>query len=168
MPEFDSADGAGDIVGAFTYAKELVSGAATLLEDAPAVGVVCKTFLAFESLVERAKSNKDELVVLLELCRIIFKGILERRLDSSGRTALHEGLDALARHVERAKVVANMCSGKRMKRLSQLTLSRKISKEIAAVRRDVLDFSAAVNVVINKHLHVSTGVISAERAVTPL
>ncbi|CAM9532245.1 unnamed protein product [Scytosiphon promiscuus] len=141
-------------IGVLVYAQELFSGTATLLEDVPAVGVVCKALLGFEALVERAKRNKDELVVLRELCEVVFKGlILGRRLDSSGRTGVHDGLDALASQVERAKAVANLCRPEGMNKISQLVLSRKVYKEIAAVRKDLLDFSAAVNVVITNELH---------------
>lgn len=153
-------------IGVLTYAQELVSGTATLLEDLPAVGVVCKSLLAFESLVERARTNKEELVVLRELCEVVFNAlVVERRSEPWERTGLQDGLDALARHVERAKAVANLCHGNRFK---QLALSRKICKEIAAVRKDVLDFSATINVVITNDLHVSECFLQSEREKTRL
>lgn len=145
----------GDL-GVLTYAKEVVSGAAALLQEFPAVGELCKTFLSFEQLVETAKSNRDELVILRELCDVVIKGVLER---CSERSDPYEGLAALGVHVEKAKAVAKQCSsGGGVK---QFVMSRKTSKDIAAVKKKILDLSIMVNLVISNDLHVSVFCVAA-------
>lgn len=142
----------GDL-GVLTYAQEVVSGAASLLQEFPAVGELCKTFLSFEQLVETAKSNKEELVVLHELCDVVIKGVLER---CSDRSDPYEGLAALVVHVEKAKAVAKQCSKGGV--VKQVVMSRKTSRDIAAVKKKILDLSIMINMVIGNDLHVS-GVI---------
>lgn len=141
-------------VGALTYAKEIVSGAATLFQEVPVVGEVCAAFLAFEQLVKTATSNQEDLAVLVELCDVVIKGVLERCSERS--PALEEALRKLEKHVKGAEVVAQLCHGKGVKRvLQQVTLSGKISRDIAAVKQNVLDISIAISLVLSHDLHVS-------------
>lgn len=60
-----------------TNAREIVRGAASLLEEVPVAGDVCVTFLAFEELVGTAKGNKEEFsVIRLLLCDVAIKSVL--------------------------------------------------------------------------------------------
>lgn len=139
----------GDL-GVLSYAQEVTSGVASLLQEFPAVGELCKTFLSFEQLVETAKSNKEELAVLRELCDVVIKGVLER---CSDRSDPYEGLAALAVHVERAKAVAKQCGKGGV--VKQVIMSRKTSRDIASVKKKILDLSIMINMVIGNDLHVS-------------
>lgn len=137
-------------VGFGTYAQEIGSQAAVLFQEVPAVSILFKTFLAFEQVVETAKSNKDELNILRQLCSVVINGVLERCSERSA--ALEEGCRKLGEYVKGAKDVAELCKGGVMKKL---VLSRRISRDIATVKQNVLDFSVAINVVIGSDLHVS-------------
>lgn len=162
-------------VSFFTYLLEGVSGAAVLLQEAPVavatevavvlqevpvVGLVCKTFLLLEQLVETAKSNKGDLATLRDLCDVVINGVLEKQ--RSGRSGLlGEGFTKLQGHVERATEVATLCCGGRVKRL---VLARKICTDIAAVRKDVLAFCTANNLVLADDIHVSASIHFCECA----
>lgn len=155
-------------VSFFTYVREVVVGTATVMQDAPLavmteaahlveevpfVGIVCKTFLAFEQLVDTARSNKDDLGVLLELVEVVVEGVLDRRSDRSG---LFAGFRALETHVKKAEEVAKLCNGNRVRdKVKQAVLARKICKDIAAVKDSVESFCAANNLVLGNDLHVS-------------
>ncbi len=150
-------------VSFFTYIREVVSETATLLQEAPVavtseaaglvqevpiVGIVCKTFLSLEQLVETAKGNKDELAVLLELCGVVIEGLLDKRADRSG---LFKGFKALEKCVSSAKAVAKRCNGL----VKPFILARKICKEIASVRSDLLAFCTMNDLVLTNDIHVS-------------
>lgn len=143
-------------VGVLTYVHEVSAGAATLLQEVPIVGSVCRTFLSLEQLVETANSNKEELAVLCKLCDVVIKGVLTRRWGSLGKP-VEKGLEKLKTHVDKAEAVAPLCNevGIGKKGVKQFMLHRKIRKEIAAVRKNVLDFSTTNNLVLTKDLHVS-------------
>ena len=143
-------------VGMFTYAREFAAGAATLFQEVPIAGEVFATFLAFEQLVDTARSNKEELVVLRELCDVVIKGVLEQCAERA--SVLEESFQKLKKYVNGAKEAAEQCKGG----MKQLILSRKISKDIAAVRKNVLDFSVAINIVIGQDLSVSWSVFVVE------
>lgn len=149
----------------FSYVREIVLGAATMVQDAPlavtaeaaclmqevpVAGLACKTFLAFEQLVDTAKSNKEDLATLRDLCEVVIEGVLEKRSGPPG--LLEEGFTKLREHVGRAEDVAKLCNG----RARQFFLARKICKDIAAVRNDVLAFCAANNLVLANGIHVSS------------
>lgn len=123
-------------------------------EVVPGIGAVCKTLLIVEGLVHTARSNKDELAVLLELCDVVSRGALDR---CSNRSGEFHGLTALAKHVDSVKDIAERCNykGGRLAALGRVALSRKISKDIAAVRANVRDFATANNFALNTGLHVS-------------
>lgn len=155
-------------VSFFAYLREAVSGAATLLQEAPqavaleaaylvqevpVVGIVCKTFLALEQFVETARRNKDDLATLRDLCGVVVAGVLDKRSDHAG--LFEEGLVALEKHVKKAEEVAQLCNGGRVK---QLVLARRICKDIISVRNDVLAFCTANDVVITNAVHVSRNV----------
>lgn len=157
----------------FTYVREVISEttatlkemplavaleAAGLVKDVPIVSIVCKTFLSFEQLVETARSNKEDLATLLELCGVVIEGLLDKRSD---RTGLFKGFTALENHVNKAKEVANLCNG----RVRRLILPGKICREIIAVRNDILAFCTAINLVFAHDTHVSKSV-SVALAVT--
>lgn len=143
----------GKKVSALTYVQETVSGAAALLQDVPIVGDVCKTYLSFEQLVETAKNNKAELAVLRELCDVVIRGVLDKRSDRSG---LFKGFAALEKHVGKAERVARLCNGVGIQAIKRFVLARKICRDIASVRKNVLDLSTANNLVLTNDLHVST------------
>lgn len=138
-------------VGVLNYVGETVANAAAVLQAVPVVGAVCATFLSFEQLVDRAKSNKQELVVLRELCDFVIKWVLNRRSGSSG--LLREAFLTLEKYVERGNAVANQCSS--CGGVRNFILSRKICKAISSVRNDVLHFCATINLAVNSDLHVS-------------
>lgn len=142
-------------VGVLTYVQEVAVGAAALLQAAPVVGDVCATLLAFGQLVDTAKSNKEELAVLRELCDVVIKGFLTR---SSGlQEEAAQGFQSLKQHVDKAKTVAKLCNGVGIRKgVKKFILAGKICKDIAAVRKNVHDFSAANNLVLTHALHVST------------
>lgn len=150
-------------VSFFACVREVVSGTGTLLQEAPValaaeaaglvqevpiVGIVCKTFLSLEQLVETAKSNKDDLAVLLELCDVMIKGLLDKRED---RLGLFKGFVALEKCVSSAKQIAKLCNGRPSK---LFILTRKICKDIASVRSDLLAFAAANLAVLAVETHV--------------
>lgn len=152
-----------DKVSVFTCVREALSGTVAVLQEAPLavatettglmqevplVGIVCKTFLSFEKLVDTARSNKENLAVLRDLCDVVIKGVLDKRSD---RSVLLKGFKALEKHTKRAKEVAKLCNG----RVKPFLLASKICKEIAAVRKDVLDFLTANELVLANELHVS-------------
>ena len=157
-------------VSFFTYVREVVSETAILLQEAPVavaaeaanlvqevpiVGIVCKTFLSLEQLVETAKSNKDDLAALLELCGVVIKDVLDKRSERSG---LHIGFEALEKHVKKAEKVALLCNGESMgDKMKQWILARKICKDIAGARSDVLAFCTANNLVLANETHVRVG-----------
>lgn len=138
-----------------TYVQVTVSGAATLLQEVPIVGSVCKTSLSFEQLVETAKNNKAELGILCELCDVVIKGVLDKRSDRSG---LFKGFVTLEKHVGKAERVARLCNGVGIQAIKRFVLARKICRDIASVRKNVLDFSTANNLVLTNDLHVSKNV----------
>lgn len=131
-------------------AVAVMSEVASLLEDVPIVGFVCKTFLAFEQLVGTAKSNKEDLVVLRDMCEVVITGVLDKRSD---RSDLLKGFEALDKHVRKAKEVARQCNTNG--RMKQFLLAGKICKEISAVRSDVLAFSTVNSLVLDNDINVS-------------
>ncbi|CAM9684496.1 unnamed protein product, partial [Ectocarpus fasciculatus] len=134
-------------VGVLAYVQEVAVGAVTLLQAAPVVGDVCATLLAFGQLVDEARSNKEELAVLRKLCDVVIKGFLKR---SSGLPAeAAHGFEDLKEHVAKAETVAKLCS----KGGTKFVLARKICKDIAAIRKNVLDFSVAYNLVLTNAVH---------------
>lgn len=136
-------------VGVSTYVQEIASGSCTVFQQIPTVSILCQTLLALEQLVETAKGNRGELVALVELCDVVTRGVLDR---CSGGSGLYAGLAALGKHVERAKVVAGLCN---RGAVSRFVLSRKIARDIAAVRSDVLAFSTVNNLAITTAIYVS-------------
>lgn len=142
----------------FAFIREFTAGAATLLQEIPAVGIACKTYLAFEDLVQTATSNKLELGVLQELCGLVLKRYVKRCTDNKQREhrgGLRDELVALENHIKSAEDVAGLCNGKGLKRLRHLTLCRKICNEITSVRKNVLEFCTVNNLVLTNELHVS-------------
>eukprot|EP00752_Nemacystus_decipiens_P008095 g7236.t1 len=153
-------------VSFFTYLREFVSGTAMLLQDMPVtvateaaglikdvpiVGMVCKSFLSFEQLVQTARSNKDDLAVLLELCDVVITGVLDNR---SERPVLFKGFVALEKHVKKAGKVAKRCNGVGIKdKMRQFVLARSICRDIVSVRNDVLAFCTANNLVLANDIH---------------
>lgn len=128
------------------------SEAAGLVQEVPVVGIVCKTFLSFEQLVETATSNKDDLAVLRELCDVTIRGVLDKRSD---RSDLIQGLSALENHVQKAEDVAKLCNV-RSKELRRFVLARSICEDIASARNDVISFCKANALVLANDTHVST------------
>lgn len=155
-------------VSFFSYLRDFVSGtafllqdmpvtvateAAGLIKDVPIVGMVCKTFLSFEQLVQTARSNKEDLAVLLELCDVVITGVLDNREE---RPALFKGFVALEKHVKKAGKVAKRCNGVGLKdKMRQFVLARSICRDIVSVRNDVLAFCTANNLVLANEIHVS-------------
>lgn len=109
--------------------------------------------------METAKNIKEELAVLRELCDVAIKGMLTRSSGSFEESEL-QGLRKLKENVDKAEADAGLCNGvgfkQAIKTIKQFILTRKICKEIAAVRKNVLDFSTTNNVVLTSGLHVST------------
>lgn len=137
------------------YVREVVSGACAVFEEAPAVGLVCKTLLSVERLVFTAKGNRKELAVLLELCDVVTRGALNQwSMASAVGPGVSEGAAALRRHVEGAKRVAAMCNkGK----IARFALGRKISRSIVSVKTNVVNFATVHNLSLSAGLHVRAG-----------
>ncbi len=132
----------------------IASEAAGLLQEVPIVGIVCKTFLAVEQLVDTASSNKEDLTTLRDLCGAGIKGVLDKRKSSPG--LLKQGFAKLEEHVLKAEEVAKLCSGDRTRdKLKRFALARKISKDIAAARSDILAFCTVNTLVLADDTHVS-------------
>lgn len=149
----------------FSYVRESVSGTATLLENAPlavatevahvmqevpVVGIVCRTYLLLEQLVDTARSNKEELATLRDLCEAVIKGVLDKRSNSG---LLQEGFTKLREHVQKAKEVAQLCN-KQKRGVAKYVLARKTCNEIATVRSNVLAFCTTSNLVLTDDIHV--------------
>ncbi|CAM9443742.1 unnamed protein product, partial [Ectocarpus fasciculatus] len=138
-------------VSIFEYIRELAAGTATLLQEVPAVGIACKTYLAFEDLVQTATCNKHELSVLSELCALVLKRYVERcAAEQREDRGLHE---ELVNHIKSAEDVAGLCNGKGLKRLKQLALCRRICNDITSVRKNVLDFCTVNNLILSSEIH---------------
>ncbi|CAN0537477.1 unnamed protein product [Ectocarpus sp. 12 AP-2014] len=103
-------------VSFFAYLREVVSGVATVLQEAPqavaleaaylvqevpVVGIVCKTFLSLEQFVEMARSNKEDLATLRDLCAVVITGVLDKRSEQSG--LFKDGFLALEKHVKKQR-----------------------------------------------------------------
>eukprot|EP00752_Nemacystus_decipiens_P012587 g11147.t1 len=130
-------------------------------EALPVVGSLCETFLAFEQLVDTARSNKGALSVLRELFEVVIKGVLDKR---SGRSGLpKEGFEKLKEHVGRAEQVAKLCNGVGIKgSVKCFVLARKISDGIAAVRSHVLAFCSANNLALADDTHAQVGKLASD------
>eukprot|EP00752_Nemacystus_decipiens_P005701 g5159.t1 len=136
-------------VSFWKYAQEMAAGTATFLQEVPAevvpvVGHMGKAFLAFEQLVETAKSNQQDLVVLRNLCDVVVRGVLTPRANRAGLPK--DGFLKLRECVDRAEGVAALCNG--VGRWKRTVLSRKIMKDIAGIRQDLLDFCAMHQLVL--------------------
>ncbi|CAN0014526.1 unnamed protein product, partial [Ectocarpus sp. 6 AP-2014] len=140
-------------VSVLTYIREFAAGAATLLQEIPAVGIACKTYLAFEDLVQTATSNKLELAVLGELIDLILQRYVKRWAEREHQGRLREEVIALEKHLKSAEGVAGLCNGRGLKRLKQLALCRRICNEIESVRKKVLHFCTINNLVLTSELH---------------
>lgn len=136
---------------ALIYAQEVLGTAAKLFGAVPGAEAVCATYLAFEELVETAKSNKEDLAVLRELCDVVIKSFLRERCSENYSPEIEQSFQSLERYMEGAREIAQECNG----RVNRIALSRKISKDIAAVRKNVLDFSVMISVALAHDLHVS-------------
>ncbi|CAN0454055.1 unnamed protein product, partial [Ectocarpus sp. 8 AP-2014] len=139
-------------VSVLTYIREFTAGAATLLQEIPAVGIACKTYLAFEDLVQTATSNKLELCVLGELIELVLQRYVKRCAEREHR-GVREELVALENHIKSAEGVAGLCNGKGLKRLKHLTLCRRICNEIESVRKNVVHFCTINNLILSSELH---------------
>lgn len=125
-----------------------------MVESVPVVGVVCKSLLLFEQLVKTANSNRAELVVVLDLCDVLIKGVLKKQASGSD---LREGFAKLKEHVEKANGAAKLCNRTGIKAgVVNLFLAGKICKDIAAVKKNILDLCTANDLVLTNELHVST------------
>lgn len=140
--------------GVLMYVQEVVSGAATLLQQVPVVGGVCATFLSLQKLVETARSNEEDLANLCDLCDVVIKGVLDKHSDRSG---LYQGFVALEVHVKKAEEVAKRCNGVGRKRsLKRFFLTRKTSDAIAAIRSNILSLTTANTLALTEETLVST------------
>ena len=135
---------------ALSYAREFLATAATLFQEVPLAGEMCATFLAFEELVDTAKSRKEDLAVLRELCDVVIKSVL-RGISWGNSCGIEEALRRLKEHMDGARDVAQLCNG----RVKQFLLSRKISRDLVAIKQKLLDFSTVINVSLTHELHVS-------------
>eukprot|EP00752_Nemacystus_decipiens_P008099 g7240.t1 len=133
--------------GVLQYIEEVAVGAATLLQQAPVVGEVCAAFLGFQQLVDTARSNREALCTLGELCDVVIKGGLHKLSERSGP---FEGFVGLKKHVGRAGEIAKLCNGVGVKgAVKRFVLARRISNDIAAIRSDVLAFCSVNNLAIS-------------------
>lgn len=114
---------------------------------------MCATFLAFEELVETARSNKEDLVVLREMCDVVIQSFLRGRDSERISPEIKQAFQSLEKHMEGARDIAQECNGNG--RLNQMILGKKISRAIADVRQTVVDFSAVIAVALLNDLHVS-------------
>ena len=164
-----SSDTANGCALAASLGGEVMSGGATVLQDAPLavaveaaglmqevpiVGIVCKTFLSLEQLVDTAKSNKEDLATLLDICGDGIKRVVDKRKSRTGE--LEEGFAKLGEHLRQAEEVAKRCSGDRPRqRIKRAILARKISRDIAAIKSDILAFCAVNTLVVADNTNVS-------------
>eukprot|EP00752_Nemacystus_decipiens_P008242 g7369.t2 len=144
---------------ALSYAREVLPTAAMLFQEMPVTLELCVTYLVFEELVETSKSNKEYLAVLRELYDVVIKGFLRERclVYSAGN---EEALLRLKQLVEKARMVAQLCNG----RVKQIVLARKISRDIAAARKNVLDFAVSMNVSLANDLSAKLDVMAVRLA----
>lgn len=127
---------------------------AEILPILPVVGPLCKTFLAVEELVETAKSNKEALRVVHELCDLVIKGFLAPR--KNHRWLPKEGFEALTEYVGRAKAVAVLCNKTGFKAFfRRFLLAHQICDDIASIRSDVLAFVMVNTLLLADGSHVS-------------
>ena len=140
---------------ALSYAREFLATAATLFQEVPLAGEMCATFLAFEELVDTAKSSKEDLAVLRELCDVVIKSVL-RGISLGNSCGIEEALRRLKNHMDGARDVAQLCQlCNGCGRVKQILLSRKISRDLVAIKQKLLDFSTVINVSLTHELHVS-------------
>lgn len=140
------------------YLQAVAEGAATLLQEFPVVGAVCKIFLSFKHVVETATGNKDDLIELLELCELVIREVLKHRWEqkAGGGVDLDDGFKKLKTHIEKANEIAQKCRGSAVK---QFLFSRKTSKDIAAVRKSVLGLCTANTLLLSASMHVSCSLL---------
>lgn len=143
--------------GVLTYrcVEEVVTGAATLLHQVPVVGDVCASFLSLNQLVETARSNKEDLANLSELCDVVIKGVLDKRSEHS---CLLKGFVCGARKTrdKSREEVSKLCNGVGIKgSVKRCVLARKISNDIAAAGSNIVSFAIVNNLTITNDLHVS-------------
>eukprot|EP00752_Nemacystus_decipiens_P009008 g8041.t1 len=143
-----TVDEAARAATALSYAREMLASAATLFREVPLAGQICATFLAFEELVDTAKSNKEDLAVLRELCDVVIKSFLMRERRAEYSAGIEEARQHLMKHMDAAREVAQLCNG----RVKQRLLGRKISRDIASVKQGLLDFSTTINVALTHEL----------------
>ena len=135
------------------YLQEAVTGVAELLQKFPIVGVVCKIFLSFTQVVETATCNKDDLTELQEVIDLVIKGVLQQRWDQkTGANDLDDGFEKLRMEIERGSEIAKKCRGNAVK---QFLFSRRTSKDIAAVRKNVLGLCTSNTLLLSAAMHVS-------------
>ena len=134
------------------YLQEAVTGVAGLLQGFPVVGAVCQIFLSFSDVVETAKSNKDDLTELQELCDLVIKGVLQQRWEQKTGDDLRDGFENLRVNIERAHAIATKCRGNAVK---QFLFSRRTSKDIAAIRKSVMGLCTANTLALSASMHVS-------------
>lgn len=134
-------------VSLLRFAHEALAGAATLLQPMPVVGGVCSMLLSLEQQVQTAKSNKQELIVLLQLCDVVIGALLSRKSNVA-----REAFASLDTCVKRAKIVAEQCCGCGV--IKRSVLSRRMSNDISAIRNDVLAFCTTLNLAINNDVQV--------------
>ena len=146
-------------VGVLRYLREVLAGGATVLQDAPVaiaseaaglmqevpiVGIVCKIYLTVEQLVDTARSNKDDLAKLKVLCDGTIRLVLKNRTRRPG--FLEEEFGTLEPIVRKAEELVKSCNGDRCcDKMKRVVLARKISKDIAAVKNDIMVFCQVIN-----------------------
>lgn len=129
----------------------VVRDAVGLMDKAPIVSIVCEAFLLLEQLAETAKSNKDDLATLRDVCDVVINGVLENWCSGlrSGHSGLEKDFTRLQKHVDKAIEVAERCNGVGIKEsVKRFVSARKTRNDIAAVRKDFLAFCSANNLVL--------------------
>eukprot|EP00903_Cladosiphon_okamuranus_P011386 g10730.t1 len=140
---------------------EAFPGAATLIQEVPVVGAVFAAFLTLKELVEKAKSNKEDLASLLDLCNVVIKRVLRERAEGE----LEKDFRTLEKHLMEAKQVAQRCGdGPRNHLLHRLFLGSVISRRMAAVEKTLLDFSVTMRVDLSPDLDAERREMAARLA----
>lgn len=141
------------------HVREVASGAAALPGHHPAspaaaaddtLLLLSNTLLEVERLVNTAKSSMGELTTVLQVCDVVTRGMIDRRLGLKRDTSTYESqLQALQELVLRLKEVAVLLCNKGR------SSARSILGDIATIKTKVIIFATVNDVAITDVLYVS-------------
>lgn len=120
-------------VSVSAFVIEVASGSQALSQEIPDAKVLCKTILSIEQQVRTAQTNQEELAGLLRLTDLATRSVL-----NSCEEVSYRALTTLKKCVWKAKDVAAVCN---RGRIGRMMLGRNISRNIAAVKSDLVSLS---------------------------